>query len=146
MTKSPRKNVPDVGIELRATCMPSGHASDRATVPGLCTGKLIVIGNFVETRQKCQQTQDVIKVRCRTRQVGLHAIFMLINAPILVCGEKGGHITLKLAVGHQNFLKLSKHCLKNIIFRTNELQYPGAIIFKRAIFFSVIVCQSMFST
>ena len=31
MTKSPRKNVPDVGIELGAACMPSGHASDRAT-------------------------------------------------------------------------------------------------------------------
>ena len=34
MTKSPRKNVPDVGIELGAACMPSGHASDRATAPG----------------------------------------------------------------------------------------------------------------
>ena len=34
MTKSPRKNVPDVGIELGATCMPSGHASDRATAHG----------------------------------------------------------------------------------------------------------------
>ena len=34
MTKSPRKNVPDVGIELGAACMPSGLASDRATVPG----------------------------------------------------------------------------------------------------------------
>ena len=32
MTKSPRKNAPDVGIELGAACMPSGHASDRATV------------------------------------------------------------------------------------------------------------------
>ena len=31
MTKSPRKNVPDVGIELGAACMPSEHASDRAT-------------------------------------------------------------------------------------------------------------------
>ena len=30
MTKSPRKNVPDVGIELGATCMPSGNATDRA--------------------------------------------------------------------------------------------------------------------
>ena len=30
MTKSPRKNVPDVGIELGAACMPNGHASDRA--------------------------------------------------------------------------------------------------------------------
>ena len=34
MTKSPRKNVPDVGIELRAACMPSELASDRATAPG----------------------------------------------------------------------------------------------------------------
>ena len=34
MTKSPRKNVPDVGIELGAACMPSGLASDRATAPG----------------------------------------------------------------------------------------------------------------
>ena len=31
MTKSPRKNVPDVVIELGAACMPSKHASDRAT-------------------------------------------------------------------------------------------------------------------
>ena len=35
MTKSPQKNVPDVGIELGAACMPSEHASDRATAPGL---------------------------------------------------------------------------------------------------------------
>ena len=34
MTKSPRKNVPDVGIELGTACMPSEHASDRATAPG----------------------------------------------------------------------------------------------------------------
>ena len=34
MTKSPRKNVPDVGIELGAACMPSELASDRATVSG----------------------------------------------------------------------------------------------------------------
>ena len=34
MTKSPRKNVPDVGFELGATCMPSEHASDQATAPG----------------------------------------------------------------------------------------------------------------
>ena len=34
MTKSPRKNVPDVGIELGAACMPSELASNRATAPG----------------------------------------------------------------------------------------------------------------
>ena len=38
MTKSQRKNVPDVGIKLGATCMPSGHASDRATAPGRSEG------------------------------------------------------------------------------------------------------------
>ena len=35
MTKSPRKNVSDVGIKLVAACMPSELASDRATAPGL---------------------------------------------------------------------------------------------------------------
>ena len=30
MTMSPLKNVPDVGVELGAACMPSGHASDQA--------------------------------------------------------------------------------------------------------------------
>ena len=34
MTKSPRKNVPDVGIELGAACMPSKLASDRAMQNG----------------------------------------------------------------------------------------------------------------
>ena len=38
MTKSPRKNVPDVGIELGAACMPSELASDRATAPGHLSG------------------------------------------------------------------------------------------------------------
>ena len=32
-TKSPRKNVPEVGIEIGAACMLSEHASDRATAP-----------------------------------------------------------------------------------------------------------------
>ena len=37
MTKPPRKNVPDIGIELGAACMRSGHASDRAGAPGIFT-------------------------------------------------------------------------------------------------------------
>ena len=32
------KNVPDVGIELGATCMPSELASDLATAPGVESG------------------------------------------------------------------------------------------------------------
>ena len=34
MIKSPRKNVPDVVIELGVACMPSELASDRASAPG----------------------------------------------------------------------------------------------------------------
>ena len=34
MTKSPRKNVPDMRIELGVACMPSELASYRATAPG----------------------------------------------------------------------------------------------------------------
>ena len=34
ITKYPRKNVLDRGIELGAACMPSGHASNLATAPG----------------------------------------------------------------------------------------------------------------
>ena len=33
--QAPKKNVPDVEIELGPACMPSEHASDRATTPGL---------------------------------------------------------------------------------------------------------------
>ena len=33
MTKSPRKNVPDAGIEVGAACMPSEYASDQDTAP-----------------------------------------------------------------------------------------------------------------
>ena len=43
MTKSPRKNVPDMGIELGAACMPSELASDRATLPGLKKDALFVV-------------------------------------------------------------------------------------------------------
>ena len=34
MTKSPWTNVPDIGIELGAACMPSEHASNQTTAPG----------------------------------------------------------------------------------------------------------------
>ena len=39
MTRSPRKNVPDVGIELGAACMPSELASDQATAPDVNSGR-----------------------------------------------------------------------------------------------------------
>ena len=43
--------MPDVGIELRAACMPSGHASDRATAPGFLsrvTSCLTLLGTLLE--------------------------------------------------------------------------------------------------
>ena len=43
MTKSPRKNVPDVGIELGAACMPSELASDRATAPSIYESGIYVL-------------------------------------------------------------------------------------------------------
>ena len=50
MTKSPRKNMPDVGIELGAACMPSELPSDRATAPGAhCESWL-----QVSLRQSCR--------------------------------------------------------------------------------------------
>ena len=48
-TKSLRKNVPDVGIELVAASMLSGHASDQATVPGSDV-----------TEQKCLRFSQVL--------------------------------------------------------------------------------------
>ena len=53
MIKSPRKNVPDVGIELGAACKPSGHASDRATRPadrGVKGINSIGTGNIIDLR------------------------------------------------------------------------------------------------
>ena len=35
MKKSFRKNVPDVGVDLGSACIPSGLATDRATMPSL---------------------------------------------------------------------------------------------------------------
>ena len=43
MTKSPPKNVPDMGIELGAACMPSVLASDRATPPSIYSNDIHVL-------------------------------------------------------------------------------------------------------
>ena len=42
MTKSQQKNVPEVGIELGAACMPSGLASDLATAPDIWQDKVLM--------------------------------------------------------------------------------------------------------
>ena len=63
MTKSPRKNVPDVEIELGAACMPSELASDRATAPGE-TKKYqfkAVVQSCIETKK--YQFKAVLKLK-----------------------------------------------------------------------------------
>ena len=64
MTKSPRKNVPDVGIELGAACVPSGLASDRATAPGktnICVAFWTIIRKFKFKFQAFLQISDDYK-------------------------------------------------------------------------------------
>ena len=53
-TKSPRKNVPDAGIELGTACMPSGHASDRAAAPGgLPRNSVVRVTDRAQNDLKC---------------------------------------------------------------------------------------------
>ena len=77
MTKSPRKNVPDMRIKLGTACMPSGHASDRATAPvSAC-----VILHFCRIQQEVSgpdqpEYQLLTKFNCRVSKsasVGLSA-------------------------------------------------------------------------
>ena len=58
MIMSPRKNMPDVGIELGAACMPSGLTSDRATAPSLRKGTLVSLWAFKHTVS--QQSQSCV--------------------------------------------------------------------------------------
>ena len=59
MTKSPRQNVPDVGIELGAAYMPSGHASDRATAPGNLVGCALFVLTTASSFRKANNTNIV---------------------------------------------------------------------------------------
>ena len=54
-TKSPRKNVPDVGIKIGAACMPSGHAFDRITTPG---SKICIVMFFLRV--------FILEIMCHT--------------------------------------------------------------------------------
>ena len=58
MTKSPRKNVPDVGFELGAACMPSELASDRATALGLTHFEPGQLVGGAKTRDPREKTPD----------------------------------------------------------------------------------------
>ena len=72
MTKSPRKNVPDVGIELGAACMPSGHASDRATAQ--CLGirqSAAGIGWSASSNGSLQTTVQAMRVRFKSGSICL---------------------------------------------------------------------------
>ena len=71
MTKSPRKNVPDVGIEgieLGAACMPSEHASDRATAPGQdrsCQNHICALYSLIQIRKFHKKDNNTCFVDCR---------------------------------------------------------------------------------
>ena len=69
MTKSPRKNVPDVGIELGAACMPSEHASDRAAAPVVVTGQQILV-SVVTGQTLSQVLVSVVTGQTDTGHVG----------------------------------------------------------------------------
>ena len=88
MTKSARKNVPDLVIELWAACMLSGRASDRATVPGPTSSW---IGSFTSVLHALEQWKifQTIMGKC------LHASTLIID-----------QIFVKLA-GNQNRHKIS---------------------------------------
>ena len=61
MTKSPRKNVPDVGIELRAACMPSGHASNpiEPPHPALPERNSILLRTYESEHDKTNKMTDL---------------------------------------------------------------------------------------
>ena len=64
------KNVPNVGIELRATCMPSGYASDRATAPGHDpVGSVKTFGIFSvvtdDSGSKCFEDKERLNSLCK---------------------------------------------------------------------------------
>ena len=61
MIKSQRKNVPDIGIELGAAYMPSGHTSDQATVPGLNFMWKDLPAKFHEDIPSIDITLDIIR-------------------------------------------------------------------------------------
>ena len=73
MTKSPRKNVPDVGIELGAACMPSELASDRATAPGDSIWNLASIGPVVSEEKMFKE--------CGRRMTEAYLSYKLTNEP-----------------------------------------------------------------
>ena len=73
MTKSLRKNVPDMGIELGAACMPSELASDRATAPGHVLLTLLVMKNMLSSLLKKEEhksyillSRQIIRLMCLT--------------------------------------------------------------------------------
>ena len=63
MTKSPRKTVSDVGIELGPACMPSELASDQATAPSSMKKWLVQFAKTEQTtRHKRVNNRNVSKV------------------------------------------------------------------------------------
>ena len=101
MTKSPRKNVPDMGIELGAACMPSELASDRATAPGTKSEKNTKIS---ESKFNLYLTcfHEKLCVISQQKQSFSFKIFLILKSCTLPCfirGDKSWH-SIKASTGH----------------------------------------------
>ena len=89
MTKSPRKNVLDMGIEPGATCMPSEHASDRATAPGLFASKDSKLGHTDKVKMQIDIAKNVpIKMKpkrtsIKNREVIVKTINEMLDADVI---------------------------------------------------------------
>ena len=95
MTKSPRKNVPD---ELGAACMPSGHASDRATAPGKTVlWKGLQVKKGVSAIRRFDWTRENIR-HTGFRRLDIKGIYLILI---------GSGITETFPYSFGNFRKLS---------------------------------------
>ena len=83
MTKSPRKNVPDVGIELGAACMPSELASDRATAPCMW-GTPILHENTKKIRWSSEFPRSIPPLLCVTYMAELGYSFWIFSSKVTV--------------------------------------------------------------
>ena len=103
MTKSQRKNVPDVGIELEPACMPSEHASDRATAPGC----IIIVTMLIKWRAKHGNSEKVGYL-----QIGGSNIDIYSRNKGLCCLVGGGGEVLNFlwgrGEGHKHFCHISR--------------------------------------
>ena len=126
MTKSPRKNVPEVGIELGAACMPSELASDRATAPGFTHYKIKILTVVVY----------FYRFPVYSLNICLHWVFTTFNnlskkahlklLPFVVCLQHFvKHINPKLQPYHLNVSFLPYRCIKAVVIISYQRKFSS---------------------